>query len=42
MFHKTMSVNDFNQYFHEEKHGFLVVQAFDETCHGFNLKCPGE
>jgi hypothetical protein len=31
-----------NQYFHEEKYGFLVVQAFDETCYRFNLKCQDE
>ncbi len=35
-------MNDFNQYIHEEKYGFLVVQAFYETCYGFNLKCQDE
>jgi hypothetical protein len=42
LFDKKMSVNDFYQYFHDEKYGFLVVQAFDETCYGFNLKCQDE
>jgi hypothetical protein len=37
-----MSVNIFNQYFHDEKHGFLLVQAFDETYYWFNLKHQDE
>jgi hypothetical protein len=31
-----MSVNSFDNYFHEEKYRFLVVQAFDES-YEFNL-----
>jgi hypothetical protein len=42
MFDETMSMSNFNQFFYEENYGFLVVQAFDETCYGFNLKCQDE
>jgi hypothetical protein len=33
-----MSYNDLKIYFYEKKYGFLVVQAFNEECYGFNLK----
>ncbi len=37
VFHKTMTVNELETYFHEKKHGFLVAQAFNKKCYGFNL-----
>ncbi len=37
-----MSFNDLKTYFHEKNYGFLVVQAFNEKCYGFNLKRTDE
>jgi hypothetical protein len=37
-----MSVNEVEQYYHEDNFGYLVVETFDNKCCGFNLKCPNE
>jgi hypothetical protein len=37
-----MSVNEMEQYYHEEIFGYLVVKAFEKKCYGFNLKCTNE
>jgi hypothetical protein len=37
-----MSVNEMEQYYHEENFGYLVVKTFNKKCYGFNLKCANE
>jgi hypothetical protein len=34
-----MTVSDIDTYFHEEKYGIFVVQAFNKTCYRFNITC---
>jgi hypothetical protein len=35
LFHKKMSVLDMDNFFHNKKIGFLVVETFDLKCYGF-------